>query len=176
MNTKEITYEQFEKKYRPIKNKFVEEAPYNGCFFETYGEDIDFIQSVKEDNKIWTLIDSDNENSYIVAGFHYINRVGYFVTEIPWEKEFIEINLNEMISVSECLDYGEKFIQTTEYSSIFNRLDFLDYISLEYDITDKMSIGDAKYLTIEYMEDAFNIDFFTTEYEETIHDFYSNLI
>lgn len=52
--------------------------------FETYGPELDFVQS-QEANKIWTIVDGDNDNTFYMAGYHLVNRIGYFVTEVPWQ-------------------------------------------------------------------------------------------
>lgn len=34
---------------------------------------------------VWTIVDADDDNLYALAGYHVVNRVGYIVTEVPWE-------------------------------------------------------------------------------------------
>ena len=55
--------------------------------FDTVGQDLKRVQKALEANydSIWTLIEGDDGNQYIVAGFHFINRMGYFITEKPAE-------------------------------------------------------------------------------------------
>lgn len=36
----------------------------------------------KEPNKVWTLVDGDNGHIYVTEGFHFVNRIGYFITEV----------------------------------------------------------------------------------------------
>jgi len=38
------------------------------------------------DRTLWTLIDPmlDSGATFWVPGFHYVNRVGYIFTEVPW--------------------------------------------------------------------------------------------
>ena len=62
--------------------------------FEIFGQDEAAVMAVVDDtpNKVWTLIEDDDGNQRIVAGFHYMNRMGYFITEEPYatgEEEFI---------------------------------------------------------------------------------------
>lgn len=54
--------------------------------FETYGRDLEAVraQHQKDPTKVWTLLDCDGD-LYIGAGFHYVNRIGYFITEKSWE-------------------------------------------------------------------------------------------
>ena len=60
--------------------------------FETYGEDIAFIATQSDDN-IWTWIDGD-EGTWIVNGFHIVNRIGYFVTENPCTQDLLEVQVD----------------------------------------------------------------------------------
>ena len=40
----------------------------------------------------WTTWRSyNNGNLYIVDGYHLVNRLNYFVTEVPFEGEFLEV-------------------------------------------------------------------------------------
>ena len=52
--------------------------------FETYGEDLDFVRSQREDH-VWTLMDDDNGELVVVAGYHFVNRVHYIITLKPWK-------------------------------------------------------------------------------------------
>lgn len=49
--------------------------------FETYGEDIKHVLRVAEQHprRVWTLLDGE-ENVILVNGFHYVNRICYFIT------------------------------------------------------------------------------------------------
>jgi hypothetical protein len=87
----EITYEEFVERYKPKKNHLDEDASYDGYLFETYGEEIDFVKQQPSEN-IWTLLDCDGK-LILSSGWHYVNRMGYVVTEIPVGKdvEFIEV-------------------------------------------------------------------------------------
>jgi len=77
-----LTYDEWYDKYQPITNTF---TGYEEKHFETFGEEVDFVRS-QDDNLIWTEIDGD-EGTYIVSGFHFVNRIHYFITEKPWEED-----------------------------------------------------------------------------------------
>jgi hypothetical protein len=84
----EMTMEEWEATYKPIKNHIVENASFQdesgqGIMFETYGEEYTFVNSQQDPACIWTYGDGDDGGSYIWNGWHFINRLGYFVTEIP---------------------------------------------------------------------------------------------
>jgi len=80
-----MNYEKWEEKYKPITNPFTKDTQ----IFETYGEEYDFIKKT-DPKKIWTLVDGD-VGTYIIDGWHYVNRIGYFVTEVPHNNESIEV-------------------------------------------------------------------------------------
>jgi len=97
-----ITEEEFYGTYKPQINhfertKFSKEiadedvAPFSGAMYETYGQDEEYIQGMATDEatkkRVWTIIEGDDDKFYIVAGFHYVNRFGYIITEKEWETE-----------------------------------------------------------------------------------------
>jgi hypothetical protein len=96
----EIEYEEWFDKYKPIEDD-------HGSLriYETYGEDLDFIQSIAEDNRVWTYLDGDGYSS-VVNGMFYVNRLCYYVTEVPWEGEPSDIEIS-MYEAYECDITGE---------------------------------------------------------------------
>jgi hypothetical protein len=84
-----LTIDEWVEKYNPIKNHIDENTSFDGCAFETYDEELEFVQSQNPHN-IWTMVNAGDE-SYIVPGFRWIDRDLYFVTEKP----FTEENLRE---------------------------------------------------------------------------------
>ena len=77
-----LTIEEWDKNYKPITNKFDEDASFDGTIYETYGEEVEFVIAQKN-NKIWTLVDTSEGDMVIVNGYHLVNRIGYFITEVP---------------------------------------------------------------------------------------------
>jgi hypothetical protein len=45
------------------------------------------------------VVEVDNGDWIISNGFHLVNRVGYILTEVPWEEEFLEVTY---LTESEC--------------------------------------------------------------------------
>jgi len=75
-----LTWEEFETNYRPIKNPFNRDGSH---MFETYGEELEFVQK-QTPNNIWT--ESQIDYGFVTSeGYHFVNRMGYYVTEVPWE-------------------------------------------------------------------------------------------
>jgi hypothetical protein len=76
------TLDEFEKLYEPLKNNFDESAAYEGAWFETFGKAELFVRNA-DPKTVWTIIEGD-EFLWLVAGFHYVNRLGYLITQTPW--------------------------------------------------------------------------------------------
>lgn len=83
----ELTMDEWIAKYKPITNHIDTNASFqdesgNGIMFETYGEEVEFVHNANP-LCIWTYGTGDDGGSYIWNGYHYINRLGYFITEVP---------------------------------------------------------------------------------------------
>lgn len=81
-----MNVDQWEDTYQPIQNTIDEYASWNGQMFDTYGNDENIVIGVAtlEPRRVWTLVDTDNGYS-IINGMHWVNRVGYFITEKQWD-------------------------------------------------------------------------------------------
>ena len=79
----ELTEEDWFKTYKPIKNNLVIDSSFDGHMFETYGEEVEFVKA-QDENRIWMLGDGDDGGMYIWSGWGFVNRIGYFVTEVPF--------------------------------------------------------------------------------------------
>lgn len=84
-----MTYDYWETNFKPVKNKISKYPDDSLIHFETYGDEKDFVAE-QEPNKIWTEVDGDS-GTYIVAGWHFVNRISYYITENPWSDEYTEI-------------------------------------------------------------------------------------
>ena len=78
----EMEYEDWFNTYKPINNHLDKHATFDGCMFETYGDEVEFVKA-QEENRIWTWGDGDDGGDYIWSGWHFVNRLGYFITAIP---------------------------------------------------------------------------------------------
>lgn len=84
----ELTEDEWFDTYKPIKNHIDKTASVDGCMFETYGDELEFIKNQKE-LFIWTYGDGDDGGTYIWNGYHVVNRIGYFLTEVPFDDKVI---------------------------------------------------------------------------------------
>ena len=74
-----LTEDEFYNKFNCIKNHLDTNASFGGCFFETYGQELEFVKNSPQ-NKTWTILEVDGE-MYYSSGYHIVNRFGYFITE-----------------------------------------------------------------------------------------------
>jgi hypothetical protein len=94
----------FIERFRPIVNHINPNASfdfgYGGCIFETYGEEYEFVRA-QNPRRIWTLIEADGV-LYAESGVHFVNRLGYFVSETPFQTdEYLSFCLDDEISDDE---------------------------------------------------------------------------
>jgi hypothetical protein len=101
-----LTEDDFHKKFKRQKNLFDTNASFDGCMFETYGEEVDYIFEMNKTNRVVTIIEGDEDgertfisdlgveitepipNLHYISGFHLVNRLGYFILDKPYEFEF----------------------------------------------------------------------------------------
>lgn len=100
-----MSVEEFAAKYKPIPvpegldgaNLWMEDindkvVDYS---FETYGETVEYVCLIanSKPRNVFTIID-DGVSQDLVEGYHYVNRMGYVITEVPLEEGlFINVNL-----------------------------------------------------------------------------------
>lgn len=170
---KTIDYEQFEETYKPIKNPFVQDSSYNGCMFETYGVELAHVRE-QDIKNIWTIVDCENEEIWIVPGYSIVNRLGYILCEIPWESENIQVNDNEMCTIEEAINYCISFGEI-QFNVGFDKNDVSQHFNENLDSTfeGEMSISRAKFTAMDYFEDRLEKDI--DEFEDELHNYYSQL-
>ena len=88
-----ITEECFENLYQPTQA--AAGASFNGTLFETCGKDLEKVVAAREKAPctVWTLVETDG-NMSIISGFHFVNRLGYFITAAPVKQlQLVEVQL-----------------------------------------------------------------------------------
>ena len=78
----ELDFDVWFDTYKPIPNNINPDSSFGGYMFETYGNEYEFIKKAK-DNYIWTYGDGDDGGTYVWSGWSFVNRIGYFITEVP---------------------------------------------------------------------------------------------
>ncbi len=117
----ELTEDEWFETFKPIPNHIDDNASFsdgeNGYMFETYGTELDFVRS-QEPNKIWTYIDGDVSGTYIVQGMGIVNRIGYFVTTVPFDgsKDYqIQISSEDVYVCPNCDEEWEDEVAALHY-------------------------------------------------------------
>lgn len=80
--------EAWQEFYKPITNHLDPNASWqdddgSGVMFETFGEEVEYVLQADR-NHVWTYSDGDDGSTIVCAGYWLVNRIGYFVTELPW--------------------------------------------------------------------------------------------
>ena len=98
-----MTYEEWAEVYRPKDNHLVKNKGQQ--HFETYGIELGYVLATAdtEPDRVWTLVDGD-EGTWIVNGYHLVNRISYFITEVPYLGNGLEVldELYEEDAQDEC--------------------------------------------------------------------------
>ena len=70
---------------------------FSGCMYETYGEELDYVRSMIDQNRVVTIIEGEDEEGedgemhsviFYESGYHIVNRIGYLVLDKPYTEEF----------------------------------------------------------------------------------------
>jgi hypothetical protein len=85
--SKFYTYQSWVDTFKPIKNSITKDP--DSITFETYGEEQELVRTT-DPKFIWTEVDGEG-GCYITAGYHFVNRIQYYITTNPWEDEYTEV-------------------------------------------------------------------------------------
>ena len=108
----EYSIDEWETHFKPITNHRDPKASWQsdgdgtGLMFETYGAELEFVLGQPNEN-IWTYMDGDGAGTIICAGYHFVNRIGYFVTKVAREPELEDMSNHICITVSTDDEYEE---------------------------------------------------------------------
>jgi hypothetical protein len=91
----EMDFDEWFDTYKPIPNNIDTNASFDGYMFETYGDEVEFVKKANPAH-IWTYGDGDDGGSYVWNAWHFVNRLGYFITEVPCPADTtIQIQVSE---------------------------------------------------------------------------------
>lgn len=73
--------------FSPIKNDLAPKASDDGTVFQISGAQLERVEAALAANPdtVWTLVDADGK-LYVTQGHHYVNRMGYFITDKPFDR------------------------------------------------------------------------------------------
>ncbi len=68
--------------FRPYRHKDASHDIWGGIGLETFGEDLELVKSLPLES-VWTVVDGDDADQWILPGMHTVNCICYLVTEVP---------------------------------------------------------------------------------------------
>ena len=110
-----MNLEEWFEKYKPINNHLDDNASFqdehgDGAMFETFGEELEYVLKIAntEPDRVWTYVDGD-EGTWITNLYQLVNRIGYFITEVPYDDKngtepFLDVLVSEYEPDEEDID------------------------------------------------------------------------
>jgi hypothetical protein len=86
-NTILFNEDDFHERYPLLENHLNPNASWSigsgrGCLFETYGEELEFVRR-QDPRTVWTFVEGDSGDLWVISGMHLVNRIGYLVSTVP---------------------------------------------------------------------------------------------
>ncbi len=110
-NTRQITCEEWEKKYDPIQDKEGSEIFYethdSSGYIRGYTALLDRAKELAGGNEIlanrhiWTRMDGDSGRLVLVNGIHFVNRLDYCLTKKSWASREVDKDLDIEVEYEE---------------------------------------------------------------------------
>jgi len=89
-----MDFDEWYDKYKPIQNHLArsENREYTRDYFETYDLELGYVLGIADTQpkRVWTYVDGDG-GTYVVDGYHLVNRIYYYITEVPYEGDGLEV-------------------------------------------------------------------------------------
>lgn len=79
-----MSLEEFVKRFKPVKNPFDAHADFDGYAFGLKGQDYEYVEAMlkTDPSRVWTIIDGE-VSTWLVSGYHYVNREYYVIAQVP---------------------------------------------------------------------------------------------
>ena len=78
--------------FRPYRHPQASCDIWGGVGLETFGDDLELVKSLPVTH-LWTVVDGDDGDQWILTGIHTVNRVCYLITEVPHEWRKIQFRI-----------------------------------------------------------------------------------
>jgi len=82
----------FSEFFRPYRHKDASHDIWGGIGLETFGDDMELVKSLPVES-VWTVVDGDDGDQWILPGIHTVNRICYLITEIPHDWKEIQFRI-----------------------------------------------------------------------------------
>jgi hypothetical protein len=84
----QISEDEFDATYPLVTNQINPHATWAfgdglGCLFDTHDHELAFVRR-QDPRTIWTLVDGNDGNLYVVSGYRIVNRIGYLISTVPF--------------------------------------------------------------------------------------------
>ena len=169
----ELSCEEWEAKYKPLPNTTTPREEWNGWMYETYGADETSIQLLNhiEPNRIWTVLTGLETGDTIAQGYHHVNQLCYFVTELPFNPEDETYVLLEGTKERGITPDQHKLVPEFAKRMLFVLEDEMDEDDAENikTLIDQYESGqnkDIEYLFVPLVQTVDSINHFDTEWNE----------
>ena len=88
-----LTEADFDAKY--THDTSIVSEHYDDGRLETFGADAKTVAKINQEspNRLWTVVDGDDGELYLVSGYHHVNRVYHLVTVEECSSDFEEYQL-----------------------------------------------------------------------------------
>ena len=78
--------------FRPCRHPQAGYDIWGGIGLETFGADLELVKSLPVTN-VWTVVDGDDGDQWILTGVHSVNRICYLVTEVAHDWQDIQFRI-----------------------------------------------------------------------------------
>jgi len=82
----------FSEFFRPYRHKDANHDIWGNIGLETFGDDLELVKSLPVES-VWTVVDGDDGDQWILTGIHTVNRICYLVTEVPHDWREIQFRI-----------------------------------------------------------------------------------
>lgn len=82
-----LTADEFEDQFEPWES----DDPRDGTLKHIEWAELEELRYYITEKQIWSVIEADNENWYILPGVHAVNRMHFVITNKPWNDETLEV-------------------------------------------------------------------------------------
>lgn len=90
------TLDEWLDEFQPMVNHIDPTHGFNGCLFETFGRELEYVNMVDHRRVVWTVCEDDEGNLFMVNGYRIVNRIGFIVTENSYaEGELLTVWFDE---------------------------------------------------------------------------------
>jgi hypothetical protein len=87
--SKFYTYDAWVREFQPMPNHLHNQETFAQLSYETYGDEDEYVRQ-QDNNFVWTEVDGE-EGCYIISGYHWVNRIQYYITNRPWTDDYTEV-------------------------------------------------------------------------------------